>query len=341
MFKAARDTPCHLCPGRFFAGQKGINAHTRLKHRADPPSTSAPASAPTPVDPEAENLTEILRKLRKQSRIIPQLPPAVRIPIATKLTKLVTECATSNSTNAWTRLLTFPYNVLVSVSPKQQLGTSPISLTAQIRQNLAEWCNPTLGGRLLSAQPKPKAACGIQKDSDFRRARHVERKVYYGNIRGGVRVFASTEDLAPFNPETLAELQLKHPPAQGELVIPEAPPEAPLSTSVPELSRVIRCFPCDSAGGPDGLRPDYLKNLITKATGTAGTQLLEALTRLTNLILAGRVPKEICPVLYDASLVALKKKDGGIRPIAVGSVLRRIVGKLASQSVMDDLRPVL
>jgi hypothetical protein len=46
--------------------------------------------------------------------------------------------------------------------------------------------------------------------------------------------------------------------------------------------------------------------------------------------LSGQLPSEICHLLYGASLYALHKKYGGIRPIAIGNCLRRLTSKLAS-----------
>ena len=45
------------------------------------------------------------------------------------------------------------------------------------------------------------------------------------------------------------------------------------------------------------------------------------------------VPAEIQPVFCGASLCALNKKDGGIRPIAVASTLRRLIAKTACKAV--------
>jgi hypothetical protein len=62
-------------------------------------------------------------------------------------------------------------------------------------------------------------------------------------------------------------------------------------------------------------------------------QALRALTKLCNFILSGQLPSEICHLLYGASLCAFHKKDGGIRPIALGNCLRRLTSKLTcSQS---------
>jgi hypothetical protein len=55
------------------------------------------------------------------------------------------------------------------------------------------------------------------------------------------------------------------------------------------------------------------------------------------LILSGEAPEEVCPVLYGASLVALKKKDGGIRPIASGVTYRRIAAKVACATINTEV----
>jgi hypothetical protein len=61
------------------------------------------------------------------------------------------------------------------------------------------------------------------------------------------------------------------------------------------------------------------------------------MTEFANLCLTGRVPAVIQPVFCGASLCALNKKDGGIRPIAVGSSLRRLVAKAACKAVMTKM----
>ena len=108
---------------------------------------------------------------------------------------------------------------------------------------------------------------------------------------------------------------------------------------VDKVVKSIISFPSGSSGGPDGLRPQHVKDLTTKATGTAGTCLLASLTHLINKILSGVVPFEIQPILFCASLIALDKSEGGIRPIAIGCTLRRIMRKLVLQELGTLLRP--
>ena len=47
------------------------------------------------------------------------------------------------------------------------------------------------------------------------------------------------------------------------------------------------------------------------------------------------------PFFFGASLVALRKKAGGVRPIAVGCTLRRLVAKVASGMVRDLMAHLL
>ena len=60
-------------------------------------------------------------------------------------------------------------------------------------------------------------------------------------------------------------------------------------------------------------------------------------------VLEGKTPPLTQPYFFGATLIPLRKKDGGIRPIAVGLSLRRLVAKCASlpmiQSVGADLAP--
>jgi hypothetical protein len=51
----------------------------------------------------------------------------------------------------------------------------------------------------------------------------------------------------------------------------------------------------------------------------------------------GKVPQDMAPALCGANLTPLRKKDGGVRPIAVGEVLRRLACKtLLSTAVAKE-----
>ena len=100
-------------------------------------------------------------------------------------------------------------------------------------------------------------------------------------------------------------------------------------------------FPNGSAGGPCGLRPQHLKDLIGPSANIGGQLLLTALTSFTNLVLNGHTPASIHPSFFGASLLALEKRGGGVRPIAVGSTLRRLVAKVACGMDRPDMTDLL
>ena len=68
---------------------------------------------------------------------------------------------------------------------------------------------------------------------------------------------------------------------------------------------------------------------------------LLALTGVVNLLCAGRVPTEVTPHLCGATLFACKKRNGGLRPIAVGEVLRRLTSKCISRAVQSQALNIL
>ena len=169
-------------------------------------------------------------------------------------------------------------------------------------------------------------------------ARGVSRKLEEGNYRGAVRMLASDELIAQSDIATLRALREKHPDP------PQDSRDAPLlDASTPQLSFdetavkwAIQSFPAGSTGGIDGLTPLHLKDLIN-AEGQ-GSQLLTAVTALTNLMVNGGVPATIKPFIYGGRLIALNKKDGGVRPIVVGQVLRRIASKLVNRHGTTKLK---
>ena len=87
-----------------------------------------------------------------------------------------------------------------------------------------------------------------------------------------------------------------------------------------------------------------LKDLTSESAETGGRELLSALTSFISHILQGNVPLSVHPILFGATLIALRKKEGGIRPIAIGFTLRRLAAKIGGfhvvQSVSSALAPL-
>ena len=106
-----------------------------------------------------------------------------------------------------------------------------------------------------------------------------------------------------------------------------------------EVLQAIRSFPKGFAGGPDGLRPQHLKDITSDEASCR--ILIPALTPFVQLVLEGRTPASIRPFFFGANLTALQKKQGGVRPIAVGCTLRRLVAKVAGAKVAKEMGELL
>eukprot|EP00662_Eupelagonemidae_sp_cell21_P016174 gene16174-22683_t len=69
-----------------------------------------------------------------------------------------------------------------------------------------------------------------------------------------------------------------------------------------------------------------------------GDDMLEQVTLLVNHLARGAAPAELAAHLAGAELIALSKKAGGVRPIAMGEVTRRLVAKCLCDAFRDDAR---
>lgn len=158
-------------------------------------------------------------------------------------------------------------------------------------------------------------------------------------------MLTSDRSLAPKNDQTLNNLKGKHP-TPSRLLTLTFPPDPNLSSPVLSVSAAdfadsINSFYSGLATGLDGLRPQNLKELVSISAGDNGQKLLESLTRLCNFLLKGMLNLDVYQHLYGASPCALSKSDGGVRPIVVGSVVRRLVAKVGCGAVKSEMSSFL
>ena len=77
---------------------------------------------------------------------------------------------------------------------------------------------------------------------------------------------------------------------------------------------------------------------------TTDDKLKDSLTDFVNLLLKGDLPVPVREIFYRGRLIALQKRDGGIRSIAVGYTLRCLAAICANAFVIvrrsDELKPI-
>ena len=171
----------------------------------------------------------------------------------------------------------------------------------------------------------------------------MRAKLEDGNVKAAVRIISSDEKPAPDDAATLNSLRQRHPPAPADRrEVPELSTCAAVQVLETDVIKAIQSFPAGSSADPDGIRPQHLLDLITCTE--KGPALVTAITALTSLLLNGRCPRDIAVLLFGGRLIALQKKSGGVRPIAIGYTWRRLAAKCANRFALtvlgDTLLPV-
>ena len=114
------------------------------------------------------------------------------------------------------------------------------------------------------------------------------------------------EPPVPYTPEAVREMKEKHPDNRDR---PEETARAANLRSVhtapawtnDEMEKTIRSFPAGSAPGPTGLRPQHLKDALTPGLRE---ELLRKMTRVAEILAAGKAPQTAKPWIAGASLNA-------------------------------------
>lgn len=314
--KSSSSVKCpHCVEPNYFKNKNGVKIHISRMHTQVKFSQSQVATS--------NDFQSQLCTFRSTIQLIKRIPRSARSSVANKLASVIKKCVSCNTEESWEELFLFAYRILHVTKKKQK---DIISLSQKIKDNVSAYILPT----------DIKTYNASKSKSVYKLA---ENKISNGEIRSAVRILSSDDTLAPNNAATFEELKAKHPPPSRPLQFPAPPPEnhEHFTTNEDLVLQGIMSFQCGSAAGIDGISPQHLKDLISKSAGDSGPRLLSSITDLCNFMLSGKVNQNFTQFLYGASLCALKKKDGGIRPIAIGSCFRRLVSKLGCRMVSEQL----
>ena len=154
----------------------------------------------------------------------------------------------------------------------------------------------------------PKKRSKPVKTYDATIAAIASTKLEDGDVKDAVRLLCSDDRIAVPNDATLAELSRLHPPTPANRRAAPSSETPPLQVLSAAIRAAIQTFPNGSAAGPDGLRPQHLKDLMLAATDD--NPLLMAVTDLINLLLEGKTPLPVRGSLFGATLLAVVIEAG-------------------------------
>ncbi|XP_057301658.1 uncharacterized protein LOC130636080 [Hydractinia symbiolongicarpus] len=169
-----------------------------------------------------------------------------------------------------------------------------------------------------------------------------------GNINSALRLLTDnmTQGILPLNDETLLLLEQKHPD-QGNLsedTLIDQPSQRihDIVFDIIDEDMVLKAATYTKGGsGPSGLDADGWRRILCSSTfGTTNTDLRKAIAELTKKLCIESIPESDRSPLeaFDACHLIPLNKNPGLRPIGVGGVLRRIVGKIVINISKNDVK---
>lgn len=247
--------------------------------------------------------------------------------------------------SGWVRLLALPLCTLRTFCPRSNLERKS-SNRRRLQEDfivsaIRSWGEPGGDMQLVGdalALDSPPLVDNTREDIDLeeRNVKQCKRKICDGHYTAAVRVLSSS-GLAPYNDATLEDLKAKHPffppPLLPALPVDQSSFVAPVAVVLDG----IRGFPRGTSCGREGLRAQHLSDCLSGAAVAVSDELLVSITGVVNLFLDGSCPQELGEYVASAPLTPLLKPGGGIRPIAVGTIWRRLVSKVCASLVGPSL----
>ena len=287
------------------------------------PQTNEKTDNPPQWNSEKINAEEAFLKGSTVRYIPRNLIPATARSFAGALQKVV---ESPESPEAWYELLQWPKRTLLAPTGKHSRAERMHILRDQITGN-----KPAEESQLI------RKVCTSKNDSV---ARAVRIRIDAGDPKGAVRILLNDGRIVQPDEQTLIQLRSKHPtepdpdPATTDLA-------TPMRLTSEQLREAIHSTPHGGAPGPDGLRPCHLKQICGPSAGGEQENIMTWLLAFCNVCIAGKVPPGACSLFFGAGLVAFRKKDGGLRPIAVGLVCRRLISRAVCKVLRERTAELL
>lgn len=293
---------------------------------------------------------------RRQSNTFPSIPYRIHIQLIEIFTKTFTRAAISKNVDDVTTLLLLPSLLLwkprdhgkgIFAKCDQAANTAKI-----IEERIRQLADPVqcwnllaelLGVKLRSeATPTPLST---------RETVAIAEDLFHLGLTGRANAALTRSKPAPATTENLRLLQDLHPEADTRTRLPNHynQPDV-VEVSPDEVEAAIKSFEARSSTGLSGLSSDLLQYWVFRVSDQVSKEkLLTAIAAFATVAIRGDLPKEVAPFLCSGRLVALYKNIANsseeipaqpedLRPVAVGEVLRRIIGKILMRRIIHTVQ---
>ena len=303
---------------------------------------------PTSGRPLPDDMPPLGLVLSTRIQLRSSVPLGARDAWGTCLNTALAGVIAHRDSRAWCDLLMLPS--LVLPSPSRGGSSRTRRSTNETRRRCQDWLN---GVRLELWDPPRQRSFGAQVqdrklqpeasfDLDDRTFTKVHSLVAEGALRRACAALTADPPVPP-TAQVVDELRLLHPgPTDAHTeelsrLRPVSPGAAP-DADVEQVRRALASFASTSGAGPSGLRPSHLQDALRYSTGDLTLRLL---AEVVSLMLKGELPEDIRPWLCGAALMALRKPNKSLRPVAVGETLRRLCSKVCVELMGSSIRSIL
>jgi hypothetical protein len=302
------------------------------------PTSGSPLTGPCPsFEPSIQTV------LLAPVTTIRHIPPSARREFASALGSLLLQVTQHPTWEGVYHLFVMPK--LTLWAPRGRKAKAPLQMGNEINRRLRSFADGNLSAlwQELGIVYPPSATKARTRASAHRGDDDTLPESVVAGVRGLVEegAFAKAAKhlvsrglLSANDPAVLAKLRDLHPTGNpvhlgGDHQLPTDNGFRASGDTADWEDRTVKAvarFPPGSAPGPSGLRPSHLKDCF-KRPGSA-LALRAGLAAFVHTAIDGKLPGALKEHLCASTLIPLAKKDGGIRPIAVGDTLRRLIGKV-------------
>ena len=216
---------------------------------------------------------------------------------------------------------------------------------ACLAKRLALWKEGEVDVLLREGRMIQKRLVKSQKADPPNKSKIFAKLIMEGQIHSALR-YLSDDDcggVLPLTDDVMTQLREKHPEAQeaklGSLLFGpiEDVPESLYQQINGEMVRDA-ALRTKGSGGPSGIDANAFKRILAcKSFKKSSTNLCDALATMTRRLCTEFIdPLTIEPILANR-LIPLDKGNGDVRPIGVGEVIRRIIGKCITRVTKQDV----
>ncbi|XP_026391995.1 uncharacterized protein LOC113287447 [Papaver somniferum] len=306
----------------------------------------------TPIDETVGTLTVEMLDLIFQRKIptTVSIPPPCRLQFSRALkSSLDNVIAKPLDLYAWLNLLLLPVCTLNLYMPKnsseERSGVRKKLQIVSINEALATWKEPYGCYSLVQKVLELSKPNHHQQKQSVRKVKDVNLEAFRRKLSSGLYTAAilvlSSDGVAPSTPDKLHELQLKHPSAAPPVIPADNPSSNALCVDSKSVLQALKSFPKGTACARDGLRAQHFLDALSGAAASVAEDLLHSIVGVVNLWMEGRCPAILSEFVASAPLTPLLNPGGGLRPIAVGTIWRRLCSKLAATLVCKYLTTYL